>query len=301
MRRRPGRTAAAVTVATTAVVAAVDPSARDVAIVAGLGALRVTRVAIAGTQMAIDYKWLGKRDRAEDKEAWDRAQQAVHQRGADRLLRLFSANGGIYIKSGQYLASLGNAIPREYIATLSVLQDRAPHQPFSEVRRLFRQETGREPESFFRLIEEEPIASASLAQVHRAYTFDGQKVAVKVQYPDVSRLYETDLWAMATVARITALLFENVDLKWMVEEFKVNVRAGEGERLGGAGREKGGWAARGKGRVGGVAKRRGRGSDVRLVVIITTVHSCAARSTLSTRARTPSASASCSPIAMTSR
>ena len=47
----------------------------------------------------------------------------------------------------------------------------------------------------------------------------------QVQYPDVSRLYETDLWAMSTVAYVTSLLFEDVDLKWMVDEFRVNVRA----------------------------------------------------------------------------
>jgi aarF domain-containing kinase len=163
--------------------AAVEPEVRDVAVVAAMGVDRVTRVAVTGVQLAAEYKWLGRRSRAADPDAYDQRQREVHARCADRLLKLFMANGGIYIKAGQYLASLGNSIPREYVAALVVLQDRAPHQPFSEVRRLFRQETGREPEAFFQSIEEEPIASASLAQVHRAYALDGQKVAVKVRRP----------------------------------------------------------------------------------------------------------------------
>ena len=61
----------------------------------------------------------------------------LHKRSAERLLRVCKANGGIYIKSGQYLASMNHVLPREVIETLSVLQDKAPYVSFEEVQKIF--------------------------------------------------------------------------------------------------------------------------------------------------------------------
>ncbi|MCV5246305.1 AarF/UbiB family protein, partial [Escherichia coli] len=66
-----------------------------------------------------------------------------------------------------------------------------------EVARVFQEDTGVHPSDVFAHIEETPIAAASLAQVHRALTRDGQRVAVKIQYPELQRQARNDLMAVA--------------------------------------------------------------------------------------------------------
>jgi aarF domain-containing kinase len=104
----------------------------------------------------------------------------------------------LYIKAGQYLASLNNLLPEEYITTLSVLQDAAPFQPFSMVERVIHEDFGAPVEKLFKEFDPVPIAAASLAQVHRAVTYKGEEVAVKVQYEQLQGVYSLSKRSIAT-------------------------------------------------------------------------------------------------------
>ena len=148
----------------------------------------------------------------------------VHLACANRLLSLCKHNGGIYIKAGQHLASLNHALPREYTQTLSVLEDSAPHCKYDEILPVFLDEfNGKTPQELFSLFEHEPMASASLAQVHRAITHDGEEVAVKVQYPFVRKLFRGDLLTMELITKIAHFFFEDLNLTWIVNEFEQNL------------------------------------------------------------------------------
>ena len=122
-----------------------------------------------------------------------------HRRGAARVLDAASELGGTLIKAAQFASSRPDLLPAPYIEKLSALQDRVPPRPWRVVERALESEIGRDPKEVFKAIEPRPIASASIAQVHRAYLHDGRAVALKVQYPGISELVEADLGALEAV------------------------------------------------------------------------------------------------------
>ena len=89
----------------------------------------------------------------------------AHQRTADRILAGCLKNGGLYIKLGQGLVSMNHILPKEYLETLKVLQDRCLTRGTTEIGQLFEEEFGKDHKQLFKSFDEEPIAAASLAQV----------------------------------------------------------------------------------------------------------------------------------------
>eukprot|EP00927_Polykrikos_kofoidii_P059932 TRINITY_DN55021_c0_g1_i1.p1 TRINITY_DN55021_c0_g1~~TRINITY_DN55021_c0_g1_i1.p1 ORF type:complete len:539 (-),score=96.38 TRINITY_DN55021_c0_g1_i1:176-1792(-) len=125
------------------------------------------------------------------------ALQPLHEKGADAALALARQNKGIYIKAAQFVASLqggaGDAgIPAVYVNRLKVLTDQAPSAAFADMDAVLLEELGGRAHDLFAEFDETPIASASLAQVHRAKTKQGVEVAVKVQYPSVKKELASD-------------------------------------------------------------------------------------------------------------
>ncbi|EQA38723.1 ABC1 family protein [Leptospira inadai serovar Lyme str. 10] len=118
----------------------------------------------------------------------------------------FLRMGGVYVKLGQYLASLSHLFPESFTDPLQDLQDRVPPHPFSEIKERFRKEFGKDIAEIFPDISEMPLASASIAQVHSA-SFKGEKVAIKILYPGIEEIIVKDLKAIRTfLKRINRLL-----------------------------------------------------------------------------------------------
>ncbi len=116
-------------------------------------------------------------------------------------LRMALANlGPTFVKFGQLLSTRPDILPEKYLLELEKLQDHVSPFPLKEVRRIFIEELGKDPESTFAEFETDPIASGSIAQVHRAGLSDGTKVAVKVQRPGIVRLIETDVEILEELA-----------------------------------------------------------------------------------------------------
>jgi ubiquinone biosynthesis protein len=119
-----------------------------------------------------------------------------------RIRMAFEELGPTYIKLGQILSTRPDLIPMEFIQELSKLQDDVPAFPFKEVCKVVESEFGRPPEELFDSLEEEPQASASIGQVHRAVLKDGEAVAVKFQRPGIRKIIEVDLEIMLHLATL---------------------------------------------------------------------------------------------------
>jgi len=105
---------------------------------------------------------------------------------------LFFQLGGIYIKLGQFLGNLFHILPEEFLIEMQELQDSVPPHPFSEIDERFKSEFGIRIKDVFEEVEEIPVASASIGQVHKAVLGE-TKVAIKVLYPGIEKQAKGDL------------------------------------------------------------------------------------------------------------
>ncbi|MEM7351446.1 MAG: AarF/UbiB family protein [Acidobacteriota bacterium] len=127
----------------------------------------------------------------------------VNQRNARRIQRTIAAVQGLFIKVGQLISILSNFLPEDFRQELEALQDHIPPRPAAEIERRLREELGAGPDELFADFGNEPVASASLAQVHAARLADGTRVAVKVQHLDIEAMAHLDL---NTIRRVLAIV-----------------------------------------------------------------------------------------------
>ncbi len=124
----------------------------------------------------------------------------VHRRNARRMYRGFVKLRGVYIKLGQILSIMGTFLPRAYVEELEGLQDEVPPQPYERMASAFARAFGKAPTEAFQRFSRAPIAAASLAQVHEATSHEGERLAVKILYPNVATIIKIDLrvlgWAL---------------------------------------------------------------------------------------------------------
>jgi ubiquinone biosynthesis protein len=125
---------------------------------------------------------------------------------ADRLRALVRGLGATYVKVGQIMSTRPDLLPPHIIRALETLQDDVGAFPYRHVEAAFRADFGKAPEEVFATFERDPVASASIAQVHRAVLADGREVAVKVRRPRVEQIVAFDLTVMRAVARMVALV-----------------------------------------------------------------------------------------------
>lgn len=140
-------------------------------------------------------------------EGGDKLQQSNAQPARTRLA--LEELGPTFVKLGQILATRGDLLAPEWIAELEKLHSQAPALPFGDLRSAVVAALGEGPEAAFLSFDPEPLAAASMAQVHRATLHDGREVVLKIQRPGIRPRIEADLRLIAQAAKIVeAVSFE---------------------------------------------------------------------------------------------
>lgn len=160
--------------------------------------------------------FLGKKWRKRVIVRWHRKNA---RRVQDTILRL----KGLFIKLGQLISILTNFLPDAFREGLEELQDRVPPRPYEEIVLRIQDEFGRGPEDLFAQFDPHPVASASLAQVHRARLKDGRDVAVKVQHLDIEETARLDLKALRNLFSLIGFLFRVRGLIGQYEQIRAMI------------------------------------------------------------------------------
>ena len=135
--------------------------------------------------------------------------------------------GPTFVKFGQLLSTRPDVVPPDIIAELRGLQDDVRPFPFADVERVIREELGQPIERLFLEFDEEPMAAASIGQVHRAVLPNGRRVVVKVQRPNAPRQIESDIQLLEQAARLVrerVRALDFVDTREIVDEFARSIR-----------------------------------------------------------------------------
>jgi predicted unusual protein kinase regulating ubiquinone biosynthesis (AarF/ABC1/UbiB family) len=173
----------------------------------------------AGTRAANTLRSDEKADAATGERAAALARELVEQLGQMR---------GAAMKVGQVLSTIDfTALPEDerenFKQTLAALRDDVPPLPYKGVEKLLREELGERPSAVFAEFEEDAFAAASIGQVHRAVTRDGQPVAVKVQYPGVAEAVDTDLRNLTLLLPLVKRLAPGLDVKALYAELRERI------------------------------------------------------------------------------
>lgn len=152
---------------------------------------------------------------AERKEELDRE---FELKTAEDVVKRLGNMKGAFMKLGQMASYLDQGMPEHMRKTLSALQQDAPPMSHDLVVGAISAELGSPPEDVFAEFDREPIAAASIGQVHRALTPDGRAVAVKVQYPGVDEAIKNDLSNADPLLRIMGRAFPSLDPEPLVKE-----------------------------------------------------------------------------------
>ena len=170
----------------------------------------------------------------------------IHQQGADRLLKLCQVNKGIYIKLAQHIAQLQYLVPEPYVRTLMIMTHAAPRDSWNIAKTMLETELQQKYNNplltihdIFETVNPEPIASASLAQVHVGYlrsdigqifssepslkNLGGKKVAIKIQHPGLIETSHADIFTVVTLVQWVKKLFPKFNYEWLGYEVQRNV------------------------------------------------------------------------------
>ncbi|GMU41729.1 MAG: putative ABC transporter ATP-binding protein [Chloroflexota bacterium] len=170
----------------------------------------------------LDWRILRLKRRFFGLERTAEATHRFHVQAAEAIVRRAVRQQGLIIKTCQFLGSRADILMDEYVRTLSLVHDRVPPRPWSEMRPLIEDELAGSVDTLFAEFDTTPIAAASLAQVYRARLHDGTPVAVKVQYPGIDKIVKWDLEIIDLLTHLWARLETVIDFRPIAQEMQRN-------------------------------------------------------------------------------
>lgn len=184
--------------------------------------VRTLRAALTIGAALFRYLWLRIRARIPGirptAASWDEA----HGKTGRGIHHLATRYGGGFVKLGQVVGARADVMPPSLIAPLRGLHDKMPPRPFDALRDHLARQLGRRIDEVFASVDEQALAAASLAQVHRARLRTGEDVVVKLQYPEARRLFPVDLRSMRRAVRVVRWL-ARIDLRPLAAELQTQV------------------------------------------------------------------------------
>ncbi|EFJ33839.1 hypothetical protein SELMODRAFT_266894 [Selaginella moellendorffii] len=178
--------------------------------------VKVFRVAL---QVFLDYRAARKKAAGLPKEdqnlLWDR----IHHRNAERILAAITELEGLWVKFGQYLSTRADVLPEAYISMFRQLQDSLPPRPIAEATCFPQKQLGKPLDELFSEFDRKPLATASIAQVHRARMKDGRDVVVKVQHQGIKECVLQDLYNARVIVEWVAWAEPDYDFGPVLDEW----------------------------------------------------------------------------------
>jgi len=184
------------------------------------------------------HQFIARRLRPADMDArWSE----LHRSSAERIHHVAIELRGMILKACQFMSARPDMLPPEYIETLGHLQDRVPAHDFEALRGDVERAVGGAVPSVFAELDDRPLAAASLAQVHAGVLKSGERVAVKIQYPEIAVLVRNDLANLQLLFRAVGIVEQDLDVMPLFRELQENVpreldfarEADAAERVGG--------------------------------------------------------------------
>lgn len=133
---------------------------------------------------------------------WQHAEEYAKLDTPQRIRRVLEELGPTFIKLGQILATRVDLFPQPYIAEFEKLQDQAPPIPFEDLLPQIEEDLGDSLEEIFFEVDRQPLAAASIAQVHKAVLKDGTQVILKIRRPGLRKIIEADLRLLQRIVEI---------------------------------------------------------------------------------------------------
>ena len=184
---------------------------------------RFTRIVGEGIRIVASYRVLRSKAAMLSTEGAAAELEALHRSNAVRLRKLCVEMRGGVLKLGQFVSCRMDLLPPAYVEELATLQDRVPAVDSVAIIARVEEELGAPIASLFASFDPEPIAAASLAQVHGALLSDGTEVAVKVQLPGIEEILAIDLAALRVVSGLLGDLVPATDMTTIARELSRSV------------------------------------------------------------------------------
>lgn len=184
---------------------------------------RMARTGRMSARLSTSFLGIKLRRLLSSKKRRVRYTEARRKADAEYVANTMGEMKGAFMKLGQMMSFVSDAVPPEFRKALQSLQASAPPMDFALLRDVAERELGQPLERVFARFDEQPIAAASIGQVHRARLANGDEVAVKIQYPGVADAIGSDLKNAGMLTRMAKMMYPSLDPVPVIEELRERI------------------------------------------------------------------------------